>query len=107
MDFPSDIVNEERTPAYSDMLKIMRSVAGAVGAEWHIGRSIKGLLAQAGFTDIGEEDVMLNMGQTNKDEKLAKEGAQSCGVAVQGLIKFVKSKNQNSYIHFSGMVCWL
>ena len=93
MDFPSDTVNEERTPAYSDMLKLMRGIAGVVGASWHLGRLIKGLLEQAGFTDIGEEDVILNIGRTNKDEKLAKEGAESCGVAVQGLSKFAKSKH--------------
>ncbi|EMR63739.1 putative methyltransferase type 11 protein [Eutypa lata UCREL1] len=91
MDFPSDIVNKERTPAYNDMLQLRRSVAGAVGAEWHLGRLLKGLLEETGFTDVGEEDVMLNMGRTNKDEKLAKEGAESCGVAVQGLSKFVKN----------------
>lgn len=96
MDFPSDIVNKERTPEYNDMLQLMRSVAGAVGAEWHLGRLLKGLLEETGFTDVGEEDVMLNMGRTNKDEKLAKEGAESCAVAVQGLSKFVKSKRSAS-----------
>lgn len=96
MDFPSDIVNEERTPAYSDMLRLMRSIAGVVGAEWHLGRSLKGLLEEAGFTDIGEEDVMLNMGRTNKDDELAKEGAETCGVAVKGLSKFAKSEHPAS-----------
>ncbi|KAK7746791.1 hypothetical protein SLS53_001979 [Cytospora paraplurivora] len=91
MDFPSDIVNEERTPAYIDMLQLMRSVAGVVGAEWHLGRSLKGLLEEAGFTDVSEEDVMLNMGRTNKDEELAKQGAETCGVAVQGLSNFAKN----------------
>lgn len=91
MDFPSDIVNEERTPAYSDMLQVMQSVAGMVGAEWHLGRLLKGLLEEAGFTDVGEEVVMLHMGRTNKDEKLAKEGAESCGIAAQGLSKFAKN----------------
>ncbi|KAI0594483.1 S-adenosyl-L-methionine-dependent methyltransferase [Biscogniauxia sp. FL1348] len=91
MDFPPDIVNEERTPAYSDMLKLMRGVAEAVGAEWHLGRLLKGLLAKAGFTDIGEEDVLMNMGRTNKDANLAKEGAESCAVAVQGLSAFAKN----------------
>jgi SAM-dependent methyltransferase len=33
MDFPIDVVNKERTPAYYDMLQVMRSVAEAVGAE--------------------------------------------------------------------------
>lgn len=93
MDFPSDIVNKERTPAYSDMLQVMQSVAGMVGAEWHLGRLLKGLLEEAGFTDVGEEVVMLHMGRTNKDEKLAKEGAESCGIAAQGLSKFAKSKH--------------
>lgn len=93
MDFPSDIVNEERTPAYSDMLELMRAIAGAVGAEWHLGRTIKGLLEQAGFTDVEEEDVILNLGGTNNNEKLAKEGTESCGVAVQGLSRFAQSKH--------------
>jgi hypothetical protein len=91
MDFPSDIVNEDRTPAYNDMLKLMKGIAGVVGAEWHLGRSLRGLLEEAGFTNISEEDVMLNMGRTNNDERLAKEGAASCGIAVQGLSKFAKS----------------
>jgi hypothetical protein len=98
MDFPSDIVNEELTPAYSDMIKIMQSVAAVVGAEWHIGRTLKGLLEEAGFMDIGEEDVMLDIGRTNENEKLAKEGSDSCGIAVQGLSKFVKSRHSASII---------
>ncbi|KAI1359993.1 S-adenosyl-L-methionine-dependent methyltransferase [Xylaria arbuscula] len=91
MDFPSDVVNDERTPAYSDLIRLMRCVAGMVGAEWHLGRLLKGLLEEAGFTGIEEQDVMLNLGRTNKDATLAKEGAESCGVAVQGLSKFAKS----------------
>jgi hypothetical protein len=100
MDFPSDIVNKERTPAYSDMLKLMRAIAGAVGAEWHLGGTLKGLLREAGFTDVGEEDVMLNMGRTNEDETLAKQGAESCAVAVTGLSKFAKSKHPVSLYLF-------
>ncbi|KAI0546144.1 S-adenosyl-L-methionine-dependent methyltransferase [Xylaria curta] len=91
MDFPHNIVNEERTPAYNDMLKLMRAIAEAIGAEWHIGRTLKGLLEEAGFTDIEEEDVVLNMGRTNADERLAKEGAESCRVAIQGLTNFAKN----------------
>ncbi|KAI0401754.1 S-adenosyl-L-methionine-dependent methyltransferase [Xylaria palmicola] len=91
MEFPPDIVNEERTPAYNDMLKLMRAIAGAIGAEWHIGKTLKGLLEEAGFTDIEEEDVVLSMGRTNTDEQLAKEGAESCRVAIQGLSKFAKN----------------
>jgi hypothetical protein len=93
MEFPSEIVNGERTPAYSDMLKLMRSVAGVVGAEWHLGKLLKDLLEEAGFTNVEEEDVILNLGRTNKNEKLAKEGAESCGLAVEGLSKFAKSKH--------------
>ena len=40
MDFPPDVVSEERTPVYCDMLRLMRAVAGAVGAEWHLGRTL-------------------------------------------------------------------
>jgi hypothetical protein len=109
MDFPSDMVNEERTPAYNDMLQLMRGVAGAVGAEWHLGRLLRGLLQEAGFTDVEEEDVMLYLGRTNKDEVLAKQGAESCAVAVQGLSKFAKSKLLTSLycFCFSGGWGWL
>lgn len=96
MDFPPDVVSEEQTPAYSDMIKTMQSVAAAVGAEWHSGRFLRGWLEEAGFTDVGEEDVILNMGRTNKDDKLAKEGAETCGIAVQGLAKFAKCKHSAS-----------
>lgn len=92
MDFPEDVVSDQRTPAYCDMLRLMRAVAGAVGAEWHLGRTLRGLLEAAGFTDIGEEDVVLNIGRTNKDEGLAREGAETCSIAVQGLSRFAQSK---------------
>ncbi|KAH6649202.1 S-adenosyl-L-methionine-dependent methyltransferase [Chaetomium tenue] len=91
MDFPPDVVSDERMPAYCDMLRLMRAVAGVVGAEWHLGWTLRGLLEAAGFTDISEEDVMLNIGQTNKDEGLAREGAETCSIAVQGLSKFAQN----------------
>lgn len=52
----------------------------------------QGPLEKAGFTDIDEEDVTLHMGRMNKDERLAEEGARSCGIAVQGLSAFAKSR---------------
>ncbi|PSR83633.1 hypothetical protein BD289DRAFT_435636 [Coniella lustricola] len=91
MDFPPEIVSPERTPAYNDMLLLMQSIAGMVGAEWHLGRTLRGLLEGAGFVEIGEEDVLLHMGSTNKDPELARQGAESCGVAVHGLSKFAKN----------------
>lgn len=106
MDFPADIVNKERTPAYSDMLQVMQSIAGVVGVEWHLGNILKGLLEEAGFTDIAEEDVTLNLGRTNKDENLAKEGVESCVIAVENLSNFAKSKHSASLYPFSGNLCW-
>jgi hypothetical protein len=91
-DFPPNTVSEEQTPAFNDMLKLMRAIAEMVGAEWHLGNILKGLLEEAGFADVSEEDVILNMGQTNKDENLAKEGAETCSIAVKGLSKFAQSK---------------
>lgn len=102
MEFPPEIVNEERTPAYNDMLQLMKSVAGVVGAEWQLGQTLKGLLEKAGFTDIDEEDVTLHMGRMNKDERLAEEGARSCGIAVQGLSAFAKSRYSASLCLFHG-----
>lgn len=107
MDFPSDVVNGERTPAYSNMLKIMRTIAGAVGAEWHIGNTLSGLLREAGFVNVKEEDVILNMGRTNADEVLAKEGAESCSVAIQGLSRFAKSECYRLYFHSSRLVLFV
>jgi hypothetical protein len=47
---------------------------------------------------------MLNMGRTNKDDMLAREGAESCAVAVQGLSNFAKSKHPvYLYSYFRGL----
>jgi hypothetical protein len=48
-------------------------------------------LEQIVFADVEEKYVMLHMGRTDTDETLAKEGAESCGISVQGLSKFAKS----------------
>ncbi|SPQ24105.1 4bda7d8b-c756-49db-9583-318ca5779d1e [Thermothielavioides terrestris] len=81
MDFPPDVVGDERTPA-------------AVGVERHLGRTLRVMLEAAGFTDIGEEDVVFNIGRTNKDERLAREGAGICSIAVQGLSRFMQERKR-------------
>lgn len=92
MVFPPDIVNQDRTPAYYDLLRLMRNVADHVGAAWEIGGTLRGLLEAVGCTEIGEEEVVLEMGRTNGNERLCEEGVQSCGLAVEGLSGFVKSE---------------
>ncbi|KAI1478690.1 hypothetical protein F4774DRAFT_384738 [Daldinia eschscholtzii] len=91
MVFPPEIVNEERTPAYCDLLRLMKSVAEHVGAAWEMGGKLRGLLEGVGCTDIGEEDVVLNLGRTNKNDALCEDGVRSCGIAVEGLSKFAKT----------------
>ncbi|KAH6657935.1 hypothetical protein BKA67DRAFT_556756 [Truncatella angustata] len=91
MVFPPEIVNEKRTPAFCDLLRLMQSVAEHVGAAWEIGGTLRGLLEEVGCTDISDEEVVLNMGRTNKDDGLCKDGVESCGLAVEGLSGFAKT----------------
>lgn len=92
MIFPEDIVNAESTPAFCDLLKLMKGVADKMGAAWLIGDTLRGHLEAEGFTDIEEQEIVLTMGKTNPDEKLARNGVVSCGMAVEGLSAFAKSK---------------
>jgi hypothetical protein len=93
MIFPDDIVNTKRTPAFCDLLKLMKGVAEHMGAAWLIGDTLRGHLEAEGFVDIGEQDVVLRMGKTHPDEKLARNGVVSCGIAVDGLSGFAKSES--------------
>lgn len=90
MVFPPDIVNEERTPAFCELLKLMKSIGDFVGAEWELGTTLKGLLEGVGCTDVEEQEVVLRFGKTNGDETLAEDGVRSCGLAVEGLSKFAQ-----------------
>ena len=91
MVFPEDIVNSETTPVYCDMLKVMKAVASHVGAAWEIGGTLRGHLEAEGFTDVHEQTISLRMGKTHPDEKLAKNGVVSCGIAIEGLGAFARS----------------
>lgn len=91
MDFPPDLVNPEKTPAFLDMMKLVRSIANTTGTPHQLAKELGSLLEKAGFTDIGEEDVHLRFGRTNKDEKLGRDGVRSCLLTVQGITGFAQS----------------
>ncbi|KAJ4288093.1 hypothetical protein N0V90_012110 [Kalmusia sp. IMI 367209] len=91
MVFPEDTVNPESTPVYCDMLKVMKAVAGHVGAAWEIGGTLRGHLEAEGFTDVQEKVITLKMGKTHPDEQLARNGVVSCGMAIEGLSAFAKT----------------
>lgn len=91
MTFPEDIVNAKSTPAFCDLLKLMKGVAEHVHAAWLMGDTLRGHLEVEGFTDIQEQEIVLKMGKTHPDEKLARNGVVSCGMAVEGLSAFAKS----------------
>ena len=91
MIFPEDIVNVESTPAFWDLLQLMKGVAEHVGAAWLIGDTLRGHLEAEGFVDIQEQDIVLKMERTHPDEKLSRNGVVSCSMAVEGLSAFARS----------------
>ncbi|KAF1949861.1 hypothetical protein CC80DRAFT_510211 [Byssothecium circinans] len=91
MHFSSDIVNPTDTPAYCDLLKLMKGVADFMGAAWHIGGTLRGHIEKEGFVDVQEQDIVLRMGKTHPDAQLGLNGVVSCGMAVEGLGAFAKT----------------
>jgi gliotoxin biosynthesis N-methyltransferase len=92
MDFPPDLVNPERTPAFLDMMKLVRSIANTTGSPPQLAKELGSLLDKAGFTDISGEEVMLRFGRTNEDEKLGRDWVRSFLITVQGNTKFAQCK---------------
>ncbi|KAF2686349.1 hypothetical protein K458DRAFT_430195 [Lentithecium fluviatile CBS 122367] len=90
MVFPEDVVSAEATPAFWDLLRLMRGVAEHMGAAWLIGDTLREHLEAEGFVDVQEREIVLKMGRTNPDEALARNGVVSCGMAVEGLAAFAK-----------------
>jgi hypothetical protein len=79
-------------PAVHDFFQVMKDIFRFVGASLKLSHLIADWLKEEGFVDVQERLVITQMGATNRNPELAKQGVYSTSIAATGLTAFAKSK---------------
>lgn len=87
-----NILGDSDGPAMHDFVQVMKDIFTFVGASLQLSHLMSDWIKEDGFIHIEERLVTCQMGVTNQNSQLAKQGVYSTGVAATGLVGFAKSK---------------
>jgi gliotoxin biosynthesis N-methyltransferase len=86
-----NVPEESDGPAMHDFVQVMKDIFVFVGAGLKLSHQMAEWLKADGFADMEERVFVCQMGATNPNPQLAKQGVFSMGVAATGLVTFAKS----------------
>ncbi|KAI1421989.1 hypothetical protein F5Y12DRAFT_661069 [Xylaria sp. FL1777] len=87
----TNVLPEDSGPVMHSFVKVMNAVFDVMGADLAVTEKIPQWLEEAGFVDVHEKTVPMNLGAVNRDPTLASRGVFSTSAAATGLSKFAKT----------------
>ncbi|KAI0165388.1 hypothetical protein GGR52DRAFT_575479 [Hypoxylon sp. FL1284] len=92
----TNVIPDTCGPVMHDLVNMMRGVFKAMGADVDVTERIPGWLRDAGFVDVGDRVVHLQLGARNPDATLAGRGVFSTSTAAKGLASYAKTLPQGA-----------
>jgi len=83
-----NVLDDKAGPGFRDFVQLMKDIFSVMGASLKLTHEIAPMLREENFVNIHEQVVMMQLGASNPNHELARQGAYSTTVAMQGLIQF-------------------